>query len=309
MPCAEAGSTTPIVRCWFNRGVASGLVTAADMDVTTTLNVPSGTILPATCTASEIFLDTDSDDCADTGGGSGSACVCTAANTWTQITGGGSSSYGDDTALEFGDDIDYWLIYNSTATQLELWTTDVGGGTDNALIAIDDGDGYIDLQTNAKLNLAGTVMYFDADNDGDTWLQSGSADSVTLKLGNYALDFVESGNLLYLRGRINLGYDAKAEVCADSGDGNPGAKTITPNSGYMELTINDADGCDLTLAEGGSAEEGVHVTIVNLSTNTGTLTDSAGVSEMAGNFTMGQYDSIQFVYDGSTWIEVSRSNN
>lgn len=46
----------------------------------------SGTTLPATCTQSTTFHDTDSDDCADTGGGDGAVCFCKTTNTWALLT-------------------------------------------------------------------------------------------------------------------------------------------------------------------------------------------------------------------------------
>jgi hypothetical protein len=44
-----------------------------------------GTALPATCTQGISFLDTDSDDCADTGGGDGALCYCKTTNTWALV--------------------------------------------------------------------------------------------------------------------------------------------------------------------------------------------------------------------------------
>lgn len=45
----------------------------------------NATSLPATCVVGEVFLDTDSDDCADTGAGDGCLCICKTANTWAVI--------------------------------------------------------------------------------------------------------------------------------------------------------------------------------------------------------------------------------
>ena len=46
-----------------------------------------GTTLPATCTATSWYFDTDSDDCADTAGGAGTLCYCKTTNTWVKSTG------------------------------------------------------------------------------------------------------------------------------------------------------------------------------------------------------------------------------
>ena len=46
------------------------------------LEMPNGTALPATCSVGQIFQDTDSNDCADTGSGDGAICACKSTNTW-----------------------------------------------------------------------------------------------------------------------------------------------------------------------------------------------------------------------------------
>ena len=51
------------------------------------------------------------------------------------------------------------------------------------------------------------------------------------------------------------------------------------------------------------------VDIVNISSNTVDFVDSAGVSELAGAFAAGQYDSLRLLYASDRWVEVSRSNN
>jgi hypothetical protein len=95
---------------------------------------------------------------------------------------------------------------------------------------------------------------------------------------------------------------------ADSGDGSAAAGTVTPSADVVVVTCSDSDGCTMTMSETG-AITGSRITITNTSANTATFADSAGVSEIAGSFAAGQYDTITLVYAGSTWIEVSRSNN
>lgn len=56
--------------------------------------------------------------------------------------------------------------------------------------------------------------------------------------------------------------------------------------------------------------QGSELTIINTSATTSFyVTDTAGVSETSGNFTVGPQDSISFVYGTDRWIEVGRSNN
>lgn len=101
---------------------------------------------------------------------------------------------------------------------------------------------------------------------------------------------------------------AQTVTVADSGDGSAATATITPTSSLVIVVCNDTDGCTMTVGEG-SAVTGQRVTIVNTSANAAAFSDSAGVSELAGAFSMGQDDALNLVYAGSTWIETGRSNN
>ena len=53
--------------------------------ITERMTLPNDTTLPATCAVGEVFADTDSDDCADTGGGDGAMCICKSTNTWALL--------------------------------------------------------------------------------------------------------------------------------------------------------------------------------------------------------------------------------
>jgi len=58
--------------------------------------------------------------------------------TITGIVAGGNP--GDDVAFEFGDEPDYWFVYNSGGTIFEFWTSDSdGGGADAVVWSVDDG--------------------------------------------------------------------------------------------------------------------------------------------------------------------------
>lgn len=70
-------------------GVASGLTgitSTGRVDFgAASLTIPNGNSLPGLCSSGQLFQDTDSDDCADTGAGDGALCICKA-GSWTLIS-------------------------------------------------------------------------------------------------------------------------------------------------------------------------------------------------------------------------------
>ncbi len=79
--------------------------------------------------------------------------------------------------------------------------------------------------------------------------------------------------------------------------------TITPTASVMELTAAGAVGAELI-----NAADGQLLILVNTSANTITITETAA-AVMAGNFAMGQGDSLTLMGNGVVWYELSRSNN
>jgi len=115
----------------------------------------------------------------------------------------------------------------------------------------------------------------------------------------------------------NLGYRdaqwtmaAEPFTIADNGAGTAATATLQFANALATITCNDADGCDVTVGENTyTMGDGELVHITNVSANTVNFADTAGVTELAGVFAMGQYDSLVLMYVGDRWIEVSRSNN
>lgn len=144
-------------------------------------------------------------------------------------------------------------------------------------------------------------------------------DNVGLNLGlnqDASLEYDEAGDdrveltganaSLYIEDTLSLG--AAPFNIANSTLPVVATGTLTPTTSLVSLTCSDNDGCSVTMGEG-SAKAGDLVTIVNISGNTATFNDTAGVSELAGNFSMGQYDSLTLTYFLDRWVELSRSNN
>lgn len=172
------------------------------------------------------------------------------------------------------------------------------------------------------------------DAEDDLWLQPGSGGDVVLGSTTYfqltnvvagsgAIDIGTNVNTTTITNDIKvdrvaefevLDFDQNDHTIASSGDANPAADTLTPTYNTSDgqslflITCNDPDTCDVTLGET-SIYSGQVLIIVNVDTNTVDLADSAGVSEIAGAFAMGQWDSIQLVYVTDRWVEMNRSNN
>ncbi len=100
----------------------------------------------------------------------------------------------------------------------------------------------------------------------------------------------------------------QAVTIADNGAGTAAAATLTPTTSYINITCNDANGCDVTMGETGAVTS-TAIQITNVSSNTVNFADSSGVSETAGAFAAGQWDNITFRYNTDRWVETGRSNN
>lgn len=111
---------------------------------------------------------------------------------------------------------------------------------------------------------------------------------------------------------LNLGNSVVTDI---PDNGTAAAATFTLDSAaswaYLGLNCLDASGCDVTL--GNDFTDGDLMFMYNAGTNTINFADTAGVSELAGNFAMGGWDTLQLIYRdngaNNSWIETSRSNN
>lgn len=78
---------------------------------------------------------------------------------------------------------------------------------------------------------------------------------------------------------------------------------ITPTAAVMVLTAAGTVGSSLA-----PAGDGQFLILVNNANQTITISETA-TARMAGDFAMGQYDTITFIGEGVTWHETARSNN
>lgn len=85
------------------------------------------------------------------------------------------------------------------------------------------------------------------------------------------------------------------------------ASTLTPTGTIQPITSAGAIGFG-AIAGCAAGTAGRLLVLENNVAQTITITDSATL-RMAGNFAMGQYDTIIYLCDGATYVELTRANN
>jgi hypothetical protein len=115
-------------------------------------------------------------------------------------------------------------------------------------------------------------------------------------------------NTLDVEGTVRLGFSGFT-IDNNNVGGSLASGTLNPTTSFVIIDCLDPDGCNVTMGETGPPTIGQIVTIVNETTPTVNFADTSGVSELAGAFAAGQWDSISMIYLGSRWVEVNRSNN
>lgn len=78
---------------------------------------------------------------------------------------------------------------------------------------------------------------------------------------------------------------------------------ITPTAAVMVLTAAGTVGASMA-----PAGDGQFLILVNNANQTITISETS-TARMAGDFAMGQYDTITFIGEGVVWHETARSNN
>lgn len=209
--------------------------------------------------------------------------------------------YGDldcdstkDVGEEYLDHPDSGALYLPLSSSTSQTVEVTGAGNDFTL----------DIADAFDMTIAGVSTWDFA----DTLLVNTSAD---IQIDDPASAGVE----FYLtNGSITIGallvQPSNAETCADDGAGTAATLTITPLYRGAQIVNQDPHGCVITMSEAGMAN-GVYFTAVVTQTAGGNVTfsDTAGVTEIAGAFNMGLWDSITLYYTSTTWVEVGRSNN
>jgi hypothetical protein len=82
------------------------------------------------------------------------------------------------------------------------------------------------------------------------------------------------------------------------------------NTGNVFQVVTSGGAVDInTVTKTADMLAGIEITLINNNASALTFKDGVDNLALAGDFVAGQWDTIKLVYIGSTWYEVSRSNN
>lgn len=139
--------------------------------------------------------------------------------------------------------------------------------------------------------------------DADTGLYRSSANTIGLSAGGTSVGSIGAAGLVLADGSLTVPdwarFTPQTAISVTNG------AVFTPTGSYQPLT--SFGNVTPTLSAAGFTA-GSLLLLVN-TTNTSILLPEAGNLIMAGNVTLGQYDTITFLYDGTRWIERARVNN
>jgi hypothetical protein len=111
--------------------------------------------------------------------------------------------------------------------------------------------------------------------------------------------YASDGNTLGVRGSLVTTCAAETWTAGASATMAGKSCVLVTISGNVTMT---------SISETG-AVAGQLLTIINVSTDTLTINESAGVNDQAGNVALGQYDSMSWIYTGTSWVQIAASNN
>ena len=114
-------------------------------------------------------------------------------------------------------------------------------------------------------------------------------------------------------GVVDLQQDATdlrtiADTNGGVSDSTPATLTLEPTSEHVEIDCQDLDGCNITMGET-NAYRRQKVDIVCTGTYACNFSDTAGVSELTGNISLGQYESLSLRYINDRWVQKGYETN
>lgn len=165
------------------------------------------------------------------------------------------------------------------------------------------------VNTNSYICLNGTsctTRGFSEDGANIKFWASGSNNLTLAATDNYSpKNFVAQLNFT---AQSRFVTENTLQTIADSGAAGAASATVAMSAPSYRVDCQDTDGCNITMGET-NAISGQTITFTNISANTVNFADTAGVSELAGAFAAGQWDTLTVRYVVDRWVEISRSNN
>ena len=87
------------------------------------------------------------------------------------------------------------------------------------------------------------------------------------------------------------------------------AGAISTRAGISCTIVTIGGAVTMTSLSETGAVAGQIFTVINSSNQNLTINESAGVNDQAGNVVLAQYDSMSWIYTGSSWVQIGASDN
>jgi hypothetical protein len=128
-----------------------------------------------------------------------------------------------------------------------------------------------------------------------------------LKAAQDKFDSIQVRNLSDLRGWVRFGTFTEWRAASTVVVTN--STQITPYASYQPLSSSTAaityNAVSLITS---SVPTGRYIMLVNTTTPTIVLSDTSPLA-LSGNISLGQYDVLELIYDGSQWVQVGTVDN
>lgn len=191
-----------------------------------------------------------------------------------------------------------------------------GGSNDDPMPGDYNGDGTVDIglfrASSGLWAVRGvTRVYFGGSGDdplvgvmaggdgaGSFWSQTGS--DIYYNAGNVGIGTNDPGTKLEVAGTVSYRMDS---INIDST-----SYTLNPQYSFYEI-YSDNPPYDLSLSIGNGLTPGQLLIIAGVSGTDVIILSDSGNAKLAGEWAGWGHDNITLIWDGSYWIETSRSNN